>query len=79
MTNINIAQCRMARAALRIGVRELARRAKMSPTTITMWEGKRSHPTLETLDAIRKVLEAEGIVFVNGGDMPGVRVPRAWG
>ena len=69
----------MARAALRIGVRELARRAKMSPTTITMWEGKRSHPTPETLDAIRAVFERAGIVFVNDGDMPGVRVPRAWG
>jgi transcriptional regulator with XRE-family HTH domain len=78
LTNIKLAavQCRMARAALRLGVRDLAARTGLSRTTITMFEGDRSTPTPETLARIQKVFEDAGLIFVND-DSPGVRIrPR---
>jgi transcriptional regulator with XRE-family HTH domain len=71
------AQCRMARAAIEIGVRELAEAAKVSTNTITRFE--RGEPLRErTLDAIRSALESAGIEFIaeNGGG-PGVRLRKA--
>lgn len=71
---LNAAQCRMARAALQIGVREMAELAKVSPTTITRLErGESLYP--RTVEAIRAALEAAGIEFIeqNGGG-PGVRL-----
>jgi DNA-binding XRE family transcriptional regulator len=67
-------QCRMARAALGIGVRDLAATAKVSADTITRFE--RGDGLKErTIDALRQALEASGIEFIeeNGGG-PGVRL-----
>jgi transcriptional regulator with XRE-family HTH domain len=75
LTNIKLsaAQCRMARAALQLGVRELAKLTGVSPTTIGMFErGKTTQPTPETLAAIRHVFEEAGLEFTND-DAPGVR------
>ena len=71
---MNAAQCRMARAALQLGVRELAETARVSPTTITRVErGEALYP--RTLEAIRAALEAAGVEFIpqNGGGV-GVRL-----
>jgi len=71
---LTAAQCRMARAALQLGVRELAEAASVSPTTITRLErGETLFP--RTLDALRGALEAAGVEFIaeNGGG-PGVRL-----
>jgi transcriptional regulator with XRE-family HTH domain len=69
------AQCRMARAALRLGLRELAAAAKVSTNTVTRFErGEKLHE--RTVDAIRSALESAGIYFTNG-DRPGVSLrPR---
>ena len=70
------AQCKMARAALDLGVRELAGRAKVSPDTIARLE--RGEELRErTVDAIRTALEAAGVEFIaeNGGG-PGVRLRK---
>ena len=64
----------MARAALQLGVRELAKIARVSPTTITRLErGETLHP--RTVEAIRAALEAGGVEFIspNGGGV-GVRL-----
>jgi transcriptional regulator with XRE-family HTH domain len=62
----------MARAALDLGVRELAERAKVSPDTITRFE--RGEGLKErTIDAIRAALEAAGVEFLDG-EQPGVRL-----
>jgi transcriptional regulator with XRE-family HTH domain len=67
-------QCRMARAAVGIGVRELADAAKVSTNTITRLE--RGEPLRErTVDAIRAALEAAGVQFTNG-DEPGVKLRK---
>ena len=74
---MNAAQCRMARAALQMGNRELAALAKVSPTTISKFEaGEELKP--RTVEAIRTALEAAGVEFIpeNGGG-PGVRLRKA--
>lgn len=73
---MNGAQCRMARAALQLGVRELAEVARVSPTTVTRLEaGEELKP--RTVDAVRSALEAAGVEFIaeNGGG-PGVRLRK---
>lgn len=67
-------QSRMARAALGLGVRELAKLASVSPDTIARLErGDDLRPA--TVAAIRAALEAAGVQFIseNGGG-PGVRL-----
>ena len=69
-------QLRMARAALKVGVRDLAERAKVSPATITRIEADQpAHAS--TLSAIRGALEAAGVEFIaeNGGGA-GVRLRK---
>ena len=73
---MNGIQCKMARAALGLGVRELAERAKVSPDTIARLE--RGEPLRErTIDAIPTALEAAGVEFIpeNGGGA-GVRLRK---
>jgi transcriptional regulator with XRE-family HTH domain len=75
VVEITAAQCRMARAALRIGVRELAESAGVSTNTITRFE--QDEPLRgRTVDAIRAALEASGVAFVarNSAGGPGVRL-----
>ncbi len=70
-------QCRMARAALSLGVREIADAAQVSTNTITRLErGEALYP--RTLADIRSALELAGVEFIaeNGGG-PGVRLRKA--
>ncbi|WP_205602462.1 helix-turn-helix domain-containing protein [Chelativorans alearense] len=65
---MNAVQCRMARAALGLGVRELAKIADVSPNTVARLE--RGEDMREsTVDTIRTALEAAGVEFIaeNGG------------
>ncbi len=65
-------QCKMARVATGLGVRELAELAKVSPDTVARLE--RGEPLkVRTVDAIRQALEGAGVEFTNGGQ-PGVRL-----
>jgi transcriptional regulator with XRE-family HTH domain len=68
-------QCRMARAALGLGVRELAAAAKVSIDTIARFE-RGDELKERTIDALQRALEAAGVEFTNG-DKPGVRLTRA--
>lgn len=64
----------MARAALQLGVRELADAAKVSTNTITRFEGGEALKP-RTVDAIRAALEQAGVAFLDNGDTaagPGV-------
>ena len=64
----------MARAALMLGVRDLASAAGVSPTTISKIErGETLAP--RTLAAIRAALEAAGVEFTDGNE-PGVTLRR---
>ena len=65
-------QCRMARAALNMGVRELAKLAKVATGTITRLEaGEELKP--RTVEAIQHALERKGVEFIND---EGVRVRK---
>ncbi|UPG74726.1 helix-turn-helix transcriptional regulator (plasmid) [Roseomonas gilardii subsp. gilardii] len=66
----------MARAALGLGVREVAEAAKVSPDTVVRLE--RGETLKErTIDAIRGALEVAGVEFIpeNGGGA-GVRLRK---
>ena len=67
-------QCRMARAALGLGIRELAAAAKVAIDTVARFE--RGEELKErTIDALQRSLEAAGVEFTNG-DQPGVRLTK---
>jgi len=60
-------QCRMARAALELGVRDLAQLADVSPNTVARLErGEALHARTQAF--IRGALEAEGVSFMDPGD-----------
>ena len=63
----------MARAALQLGVRELAELAGVSAMTVTRFENERSGGHAATLRKIQLALEAKGVEFTNG-DAPGVKM-----
>jgi transcriptional regulator with XRE-family HTH domain len=67
-------QCRMARAALGLGVRELAAAAKVSIDTVARFE-RGDELKERTVETLQRTLEAAGVEFTNGGK-PGVRLTR---
>jgi transcriptional regulator with XRE-family HTH domain len=73
-STMNGAQVRMARAALKMNVRDLAAAAEVSPNTISRIEADLPS-NAATLAAIRRALESAGVEFTNG-DKPGVRMAR---
>ncbi len=68
-------QCRMARAALGLGVRELAAAAKVSTDTVARFE-RGDELKERTIDALQRALEASGVEFTTG-DQPGIRLTTA--
>ena len=76
-------QARAARAMLKLGVRDVAERAKVTPNTVSRVEqdevGVRG-PQPVTVAAIRRVYEEAGILFIpeNGGGA-GVRLAKPKG
>jgi transcriptional regulator with XRE-family HTH domain len=73
---MNAAQCRMARAATGLGVRELAALAGVAQATISRLErGEELRPA--TVAAIQAALEAAGVVFLpENGNGPGVALRK---
>ena len=69
-------QCKMARVALGLGVRDLAKAAGVSPDTIARLE-RGEELKSRTVDAIQSALETAGVEFIaeNGGGA-GVRLRR---
>lgn len=64
---ISPGQCRMARAALQIGIRDIAAMAKVSPNTISRLERGENLNT-STLAVIRGAFEREGVIFIGAGE-----------
>lgn len=67
----------MARAALQLGVRDLAAVSGVSAMTITRFENGHSGGQAETLRKLQAALEAAGVEFIpeNGGGV-GVRLRK---
>lgn len=57
----------MARAALGLGVRELAELAGVSFTTVNRFETGKSGLQHSTAEALRLALEAKGVQFLEAG------------
>lgn len=80
---MNSTQARAARAILKHGVREIAELAKVTANTVSRVEqdeaGPRG-PQPVTVEAIRRMCEARGIVFFDEGPAPnggpGVRLAK---
>ena len=69
---MNAAQSRMARAALKLGIRDVAKLAKVAPSTVSRFEaGEKLNP--RTVEAVRRALEKAGVEFTDG-EAPGVRL-----
>ena len=64
-------QCRMARAGLAIGVRELAESARVSIGTVSRFESGQGVPDM-TVGLFQKALERSGVEFVSDGGDVGV-------
>lgn len=71
---MNAAQCRMARAALQIGIRDIAKMAKVAPGTISRLEAGEELKQ-RSVEAIRDAFERAGVAFTNG-DEPGVKLRK---
>lgn len=73
---MNATQCKMARVATGLGVRELAEKAGVSPNTISRLE-RGEDLRQSTVDSIRRSLEIAGVDFIpeNGGGA-GVRMRK---
>lgn len=57
-------QFRMARAALRLGIREVAKDCNVSTATITRIENEDGDPRLNTIKLVRSYFEQSGIEFI---------------
>ena len=70
-------QCKMARAAVGWGIRDLAREAKVGVATVTRFENAQAEPIPATIAAMARALEAAGVEFIpeNGGGA-GVRLRK---
>lgn len=73
---MNATQCKMARVATGLGLRELAVLADVSPNTLSRLErGEELKPS--TVAAIRTALESAGVIFVSeNGEGAGVRLRK---
>jgi transcriptional regulator with XRE-family HTH domain len=69
-------QCKMARAALGLGVRDLANMAKVAPATVSRFEAGEDLK-IRTIEALQSALESAGVIFVaENGEGPGVRLKK---
>jgi transcriptional regulator with XRE-family HTH domain len=64
---LTITQCKMARAALGWGVRELADAAGISANTVVRFENGRTMPNPATLKVIQNAFEVAGVRFQDDG------------
>lgn len=70
-------QLRMARSALKIGVRELAEMAGVTTATITRFENERGGLNSVTSAKLKAALEAAGVIFLpENGEGSGVRLRK---
>lgn len=74
---ITSAQCRAARALINWSQQQLADEARVGVVTVRQFESGAAVPRNATVDAIRRALEAAGVIFVaENGEGPGVRLRK---
>lgn len=74
-------QARAARAMLKMGVREVADLAKITPNTVSRIEQNESGPRgpqAVTIEAVKRVYENAGVIFIDpNGEGAGVRLRKS--
>jgi transcriptional regulator with XRE-family HTH domain len=70
---ISAAQCRAARALVKMTQARLADAASVSKSVVVDFENDHRIPNRNNLAAIQRALEDAGVDFINGGS-PGVRL-----
>lgn len=75
-TQFSPAQCRAARAALKLSQARLAKAAGVGRSTVADYERGARLPSPGQLVMLRRTLEAAGIIFINGDHRsgPGLRI-----
>lgn len=61
----------MARAAVRLGVREVAELAEVAPYTVSRFETEQGGLRLDTAEKLKAALERLGVRFTNDGQGKG--------
>ncbi|HEX3365201.1 helix-turn-helix transcriptional regulator [Phenylobacterium sp.] len=76
MPAISPLQLKLARTALGLGVRDLAKAAGVSPATVMRFESRKGGVQSGTLDRLQTTLEDGGIIFIaaDAAGGPGVRL-----
>jgi transcriptional regulator with XRE-family HTH domain len=69
-------QARAGRQLLAWTQAQLAVEARISPATVSQFEGGKYRPSLGILSAMQSALEESGVEFTNGGE-PGVKLRKA--
>lgn len=64
----------MARAALEMDMKDLAKAASISTNTVARFENGRNEPNPVTLKAIKAALEAAGLIFIDADETAGAGV-----
>lgn len=78
-SDISPLQCRMARAALAWGIRDLAKAALISHDTVVRFE-RGEELRASTMDSMREAFARNGVVFLTDeGEGQGVRVKKRRG
>ena len=67
-------QIKMARAALGLGVRDLAKLAECAPSTVLRFETGKGGMQTGTLARIQEALESKGVVFIEADEKLGAGV-----
>ena len=67
-------QIKMARAALGLGVRDLAKLAACAPSTVLRFESGKGGMQTGTLARVQEALEAKGVTFIEADEKLGVGV-----
>ena len=62
-------QCRAARALLGWSQSDLAKRSKVSISAIRNFERGMTMPVVNNLDALKRAVEAGGVVLINDGKL----------
>lgn len=73
---ISVGQLRAARGLIGWSQSDLAKSAAVGRATIAEFESGKREPYPRTLDLLQRALEAAGVIFLDNGEGPGVKLKK---